>query len=181
MQVQCTVRMVNDRRLLLIPSWMSRRAYRRFVKAISMTEPAPFRILVLCTGNRARSQMAHGWLQHLGGDRVAVESAGTAPKGLHPLAVSVMADVGIDISAHTSDHVDQYVAQDFDLVLTVCDSARESCPVFHGAKRMLHRGFEDPDQPGLGEDELLAVFRRVCDEIGEYSRELLDTLYSDAT
>ena len=88
-----------------------------------------------------------------------------------------MAEVGIDISAHTSDHVDRYVAQDFDLVLTVCDSARESCPVFPGAKRMLHRGFEDPDQPGLDEAELLAVFRRVRDEIGEYSRELVGAVY----
>ena len=124
--------------------------------------------------------MAHGWLRGLGGERVAVESAGTAPKGLHPLSVRVMAEVGIDISAHTSDHVDRYVEQDFDLVLTVCDSARESCPVFPGAKRMLHRDFEDPDQPGLGEDELLAAFRRVRDEIGEYTRELLAAVYSDA-
>lgn len=109
-----------------------------------------------------------------------MESAGTAPKGLHPLSVRVMVEVGIDISAYTSDHVDRYVAQDFDLVLTVCNSARESCPVLPGAKRMLHRGFEDPDKLGLDEDELLAVFRRVRDEIGEYSRKLLDTLYSDA-
>ena len=90
-----------------------------------------------------------------------------------------MAEVGIDISGHTSDHVDRYAAQDFDLALTVCDSAQESCPVFPGAKRMLHRGFEDPDKPGLDEDELLAVFRQVRDEIGEYSRELLDSVYSD--
>ena len=145
-----------------------------------MPEQHPFRILVLCTGNRARSQMAHGWLRGLGGERVAVESAGTAPKGLHPLSVRVMAEVGIDISGHTSDHVDQYVAQDFDLVLTVCDSARESCPVFPGAKRMLHRGFEDPDDPAKDEDELLTVFRRVRNEIGAYSRELLDAVYSEA-
>lgn len=144
-----------------------------------MPQPHPFRILVLCTANRARSQMAHGWLRHLGGERVAVESAGTAPKGLHPLSVRVMAEVGIDISKHTSDHVDRYVEQEFDLVLTVCDSAREACPVFPGAKRMLHRSFEDPDSSGLDEDELLPVFRRVRNEIGEYSRELLDTLYSD--
>ena len=146
-----------------------------------MNNSHPCRILVLCTGNRARSQMARGWLRRLGGERVAVESAGTAPKGLHPLSVRVMAEVEIDISAHTSDRVDRYVAQDFDLVLTVCDSARESCPVFPGAKRMLHRAFEDPDKPGLDEDKLLAVFRQVRDEIGEYSRELLDSVYSDAT
>ncbi len=151
----------------------------RYIESVMIIEPHSFRILVLCTGNRARSQMAHGWLRHLSGERLAVESAGTAPEGLHPLSVRVMAEVGIDISAHTSDHVDQYVEQDFDLVLTVCDSARESCPVFPGAKRMLHRAFEDPDKPGLDDDGLLAMFRRVRDEIGEYSRELLDSMYSN--
>jgi len=123
--------------------------------------------------------MAHGWLRHIGGERVAVESAGTAPKGLHPLSIRVMAEVGIDISAHTSDHVDRYVAQDFDLVLTVCDSAQERCPVFPCAKRMLHRAFEDPDQLGLDDEELLAVLHRARDEIGKYSRKLLDSVYSD--
>ena len=146
-----------------------------------MPHSHPLRILVLCTGNRARSQMAHGWLRHIGGDRVEVDSASTAARGLHPLSVQVMAEVGIDISANTSDHVDRYLAQGFGLVLTVCDSAREICPVFPGAKRMLHRGFEDPGHPGLDEDDLLAAFRRVRDEIGEYSRELLDSVYSDVT
>lgn len=133
----------------------------------------PYRILVICTGNRARSQMAHGWLTHLGGERVAVASAGTEPKGVHPLAVKVMAEVGIDISAHTSDPVDRYVAQDFDLVITVCDSAREQCPVFPGAKRTLHRAFEDPDYPELDEAALTDVFRRIRDEIGAFCRAVL--------
>ena len=93
-----------------------------------MAEAKPARILVICTANRARSQMAHGWLRHLGGARAEVESAGTEPKGVHPLAVQVMAEEGIEISRHTPIHVDRYAAQDFDLVLTVCDSARESCP-----------------------------------------------------
>ena len=91
-----------------------------------------------------------------------------------------MAEVGIDLSTHTSDHVDRYVNGDFDLVLTACDSARESCPAFPGARRMLHHSFEDPDKPGLTDDQLLPVFRRIRDDIGEYTRELLDTLYSDA-
>ena len=134
---------------------------------------APFRILVICTGNRARSQMAHGWLRHLGGDRVVVRSAGTVPKGVHAVAIRVMAEVGIDISDHTSDHVDEYVDQDFDLVLTVCDHARESCPVFPGAGRTLHRAFEDPDYPWMDEEEFTAVFRRIRDEIGDFSRALL--------
>ena len=132
-----------------------------------------FRILVVCTGNRARSQMAHGWLRHLGGDRVAVESAGTAPKGVHPLAIKVMAEVGIDISGNTSDPVDDYLDDDFDIVVTVCDQAKEACPVFPGARRTLHRAFEDPDYPWMDTAELTDVFRRIRDAIGDFSRQLL--------
>ena len=139
-----------------------------------MTDAArPFRILVVCTGNRARSQMAQGWLRHQGGTAVDAQSAGTDPKGLHPMAVRVMAEVGIDISGHTSDHVEKYTGQDFDLVLTVCDSAREACPVFPGAKRALHHSFQDPDRPELAAGELYAMFTRVRDEIGAYCRDLL--------
>ena len=136
----------------------------------------PFRILVICTGNRARSQMAHGWLRHLGGKRVAVASAGTEPKGVHPLAIRVMDEVGIDISGHTSDPVDRYVSEDFDLVITVCDAAREQCPVFPGARRVLHHAFEDPDYPELTEAELTDVFRRIRDQIATFSRKALETL-----
>lgn len=138
-----------------------------------MTDP-PVRILVICTGNRARSQMAHGWLRRIGGDRVDVASAGIDPKGVHPIAIRVMAEVGVDISGHTSDHVDRYLGDEFDLVLTVCDSARESCPVFPGATRTLHRSFEDPDYPDMSEAELTDVFRRIRDEIGDFSRDLLE-------
>ncbi len=133
----------------------------------------PLRLLVICTGNRARSQMAHGWFRHLGGERVAVDSAGTEPKGVHPLAARVMAEVGIDITGHTSDHVDRYVGNDYDLVLTVCDTAMESCPVFPGAKRTLHHAFEDPDYPEMTEEELADVFRRIRDRIGDFCRDLL--------
>lgn len=133
----------------------------------------PFRILVICTGNRARSQMAHGWLAQIGGDRVVVSSAGTEPKGVHPIAIAVMEEVGIDISSHTSNHIDEYVEDEFDLVLTVCDSARESCPVLPGATRTMHRAFEDPDYADLSREQMVEVFRRICDEIGSYSRELL--------
>ena len=138
-----------------------------------MERAEPFRLLVICTGNRARSQMAHGWLQSLGGDRVAVSSAGTQPKTVHPIAIRVMAEVGIDISGHTSDHVDRYLDDDFDLVLTVCDAARESCPVFPGAKRTIHRAFEDPDYPWMSDDEMTDVFRGIRDAVGTFSRELL--------
>lgn len=138
-----------------------------------MAGDGPFRILVVCTGNRARSQMAQGWLASIGGERVRVRSAGTEPRGVHPLAVRVMAEVGIDLSGHTSDHVDRYLGEAFDLVVTVCDAARESCPVVPGASRTLHRSFEDPDRPGVDEAARAPLFRRVRDEIGAFSRELL--------
>ena len=138
-----------------------------------MDSAEPYRLLVICTGNRARSQMAHGWLQSLGGDRVAVSSAGVEPKTVHPIAITVMAEVGIDISGHTSDHVDRYLDNEFDLVLTVCDAAREACPVFPGARRTLHRAFEDPDYPWMNEEQMTDVFRGIRDAIGEFSRELL--------
>ena len=137
-----------------------------------MSDP-PFRMLVICTGNRARSQMAQGWLRHLGGARVEVDSAGTEPKGVHLLAIRVMDEVGIDISGNTSDHVDDHVGEEYHLVVTVCDDARESCPVFPGAQRLLHRAFEDPDYPEVSEKELVDVFRRVRDEIGAVCRELV--------
>ena len=132
------------------------------------------RILVVCTGNRARSQMVQGWLGHLGGQRVHVDSAGINPRSEHPLAVRVMAEVGIDRSGHPSDHADQYADRDFDLVLTMCDAARESCPVFPGAKRTLHHGFADPDRPGLDDEALINLFRRVRDEIATFCRDLLE-------
>ena len=134
---------------------------------------SPFRILVICTGNRARSQIAHGWLRCLGGARVEVESAGTAPKGVHPLAIKVMAEVGVDITGHTSDPVERYVDDAFDLVVTVCDQAKEACSVFPGAKRTLHCSFEDPDYPWMDDDALADVFRRIRDAIGVFSRDLL--------
>ena len=138
-----------------------------------MPAQEPLRLLVICTGNRARSQMAEGWFRAVGGERVAVSSAGTEPKGVHPIAIRVMSEAGVDISGHTSDHVDRYLGDDFDLVVTVCDSARESCPVFPGARRTLHYAFEDPDYPELSESELTDMFRRIRDEISAFARELL--------
>ena len=117
--------------------------------------------------------MAHGWLDALGADRVEIRSAGTNPKGVHPFAIRVMSEVGIDISRHTSDHVNRYLQDDFDLVLTVCDTARESCPVFPGATRTLHRSFEDPDRHELSDAQLTEVFRHLRDEIETYCRDLL--------
>ena len=138
----------------------------------------PYRILVLCTGNRCRSQMAHGWLTLLGGSKVDVRSAGTIPKGVHPKAILMMKEVGADISAHTSNHVNEYANEKFDLVLTVCDKAKESCPVYFGAAEVRHFSFEDPDHPNDPSEDLDVVFRRVRDEIrtvfGAYAAGRLD-------
>ena len=125
--------------------------------------PKP-RVLVLCTGNSCRSQIGEGWLRHDLGDRVEVYSAGTRPSFVHPRAIQVMAEAGVDLSAHTSKSVETLKAFPFDLVVTVCDSARESCPVLPGARKTGHRAFEDPVHAGAG-DDALPVFRRVRDEI----------------
>ena len=133
------------------------------------------RVLFLCTGNSARSQMAEGWLRHLGGDRFEVASAGTNPVGVNPLAVEAMAEVGIDLSSHRSEHVGQYRDQHFDDVITVCDRAKESCPVFPGAKRLHHWSFEDPAVGVGNHDERLAIFRAVRDQIRRRISSFLET------
>ena len=126
-------------------------------------------ILVVCTGNRCRSQMAEGWIRHFGGDKVEVASAGTQPMGVHPLSIKVMADVGVDISGHTSDHLDQYADQHFGIVVTVCDHAKEACPVFANADRLVHHTFTDPDAD-LSVLELEQLFSRIRDEIRDWAR-----------
>jgi arsenate reductase len=124
------------------------------------------RLLVLCTGNSARSQMAAGWVRHLLGDRWQVESAGTHPAPrVNPLAVRAMAEVGVDLAGETPRAVTPLLAQPFDLVITVCDAARESCPVFHGAREQLHLSFPDPTLADGTEEERLQVFRTVRDAI----------------
>jgi len=124
------------------------------------------RVLFLCTGNSARSQMAEGWLRHLGGDRYEALSAGTRPQGVNPLAIRVMAEAGVDISGQRSKSVDELVGEDLDLLVTVCGGAKESCPVFLGkVKDRQHWPFDDPAQARGSEEQVLAVFRRVRDEI----------------
>jgi arsenate reductase len=129
------------------------------------------RVLILCTGNSARSQMAEGLLRHDAGERFAVESAGTKPSTVRPEAIAAMRELGIDISGHRSKHVDEFEGQKFDYVITVCDSAKESCPVFFGAAKRLHRSFDDPAALNGSEVERLAVFRRVRDEMRSYLAE----------
>jgi arsenate reductase len=120
------------------------------------------RVLFLCTGNSARSQMAEGLLRKMAGDRFEVFSAGTRPKGMHPRSVEVMKEVGIDISKQTSKDVSTHLRDKFDYVITVCDRAKQQCPVFPGAEP-IHWGFDDPAE--APPDTQLETFRRVRDEI----------------
>lgn len=129
-----------------------------------MTQPK--RVLILCTGNSARSQMAEGILQHDGNGAFSVESAGVKPSQVRPEAIQAMQEIGLDISGHRSKSVEEFIGQEFDYVITVCDNANETCPVFPGKTTRIHQSFEDP--PAIGAksaEETLAVFRRVRDEI----------------
>jgi len=123
------------------------------------------RVLFLCTHNSARSQMAEGLLRHLSEGRVEVASAGTEARGVHPLAVRVMAEIGIDLRDQASKTLDRFVGERWDDVITVCDSANESCPIFPGARRRLHWSFDDPSAATGTEEQRLIVFRRVREEI----------------
>lgn len=128
------------------------------------------RVLILCTGNSARSQMAEGLLRHDAGDRFTVESAGTKPSIVRPEAIAVMKEAGIDITTHRSKHVDEFAGQEFDYVLTVCDNAKESCPVFFGKTTRLHHSFNDPATVEGSEEKRLAAFRQVRNELRSYLR-----------
>ena len=123
------------------------------------------RILFLCTGNSARSQMAEGLLRHEGGSDQEVCSAGTKPSSVRPEAIAVMRELGIDISGHRSKSVDEFAGQDFHYVITVCDNARDHCPIFPGGALRLHWSFADPAAVEGGEAERLAAFRRIRDQI----------------
>ena len=132
-------------------------------------------VLFLCTGNSCRSQMAEGWARALKGDLIEPYSAGVSPHGLDPRAVAVMAEAGVDISAQRSKHVDELREVGFDCVVTVCDSARESCPAFPGGAKVVHRSFDDPPRlarEARNEEEALAHYRRVRDQL----RELVESL-----
>jgi arsenate reductase (thioredoxin) len=142
------------------------------------------KVLFLCTGNSCRSQMAEGWARHLKSDRIDAYSAGVKPAGLNPDAAQVMAEVGVDISGQASKHVDDLSNTHFDYVVTVCDDARESCPVFPGRAKVIHHSFDDPPrlaQNARTEAERLAPYRRVRDEIRAFVATLPDSLTGSAT
>jgi arsenate reductase len=141
---------------------------------------APLRVLVLCTGNKVRSQMAEAFLQRAGGDRLAVSSAGTHPSTVSPLTIQVLAERGFDWAGARSKSLSEFLGRSFDLVVTVCDDAREACPVFPGARRQVHRAFRDPIWAGGTEEERLREFRSVRDEIEAWAGELAASLLADA-
>ena len=128
--------------------------------------PKP-RVLILCTGNSARSQMAEGLLRHDAGDRFDVFSAGTKPTQVRPEAIAVMQELGIDISFQRAKSVDEFTGQDFDYVVTVCDNAKASCPIFGGSAKRIHWSFDDPAAVEGSPEQRLAAFRRTRDELRE--------------
>lgn len=132
-------------------------------------------VLILCTGNSARSQMAEGLLRHFADEEFEVESAGVEPSFVRPQAIEAMREIGIDIRSHRSKSVDEFAGQNFDYVITVCDNARERCPVFPARTRRIHWSFDDPAAAEGDEAARLAVFRRVRDEIGARLREFIET------
>jgi arsenate reductase len=143
------------------------------------TVPRRLKLLFLCTGNSCRSQMAEGWTRHLKSDRIEAWSAGVDPHGLNTEAVAVMAEAGVDISGHRSRHVDELAGVEFDYVVTVCNNAREACPIFPGETRVVHRGFDDP--PALArraadDREAREHYRRVRDEIRAFVETLPESL-----
>jgi len=140
------------------------------------------KILFLCTGNSCRSQMAEGWARRLKGDVIEAFSAGIETHGLNPMAVKVMAEVGVDISGHSSKKVVDLPVSDFDYVITVCGHAHETCPVFPGKAKVIHVGFDDPPKLAEGaksEEEALVHYRRVRDEIRAFVEGLPQRLASE--
>jgi arsenate reductase len=132
-------------------------------------------ILVLCTGNSCRSQIADGYLKHFAGDRATIYSAGVETHGVNPRAIAIMAEDGIDISGNTSNHVDEYMGIEFDHVITVCDNAVERCPVFPSTAQKWHQNFPDPAKATGTEDEIMSEFRKVRDMIKDYCSDFVET------
>ncbi len=126
---------------------------------------AKIKILFLCTGNSCRSQMAEGWARHLKVDVIEAFSAGVNPVSVSRRAIQVMAEAGVDISGHRSKHVDEFSGLDFDYVVTVCDNAKEQCPFFPNARKMIHKSFEDPACAAGSDEQVMASFRKVRDQI----------------
>lgn len=132
------------------------------------------KILVLCTGNSCRSQMAEGWLRHFAKDRAEIYSAGIETHGVNPKAIQFMKESDIDISQHTSNHINEYKSIDFDFILTVCDHAKENCPYFPANAMRFHHNFSDPSKVKGTEEEIANAFRLTRDEIRDYCKKFLE-------
>lgn len=130
-------------------------------------------ILVLCTGNSCRSQMAEGWLRHFANDKARIYSAGIETHGVNPKAIHFMKEAGIDISGHTSNHVNEYMSIQFDFILTVCDHAKENCPYIPSDAKRFHFNFTDPSKVKGTEEEIANAFRKTRDEIKDYCKNFM--------
>ncbi|MFN4082923.1 MAG: arsenate reductase ArsC [Bacteroidia bacterium] len=128
------------------------------------------KVLVLCTGNSCRSQIAEGYLRHFAGEKAEIYSAGVETHGVNPRAIATMMEDGIDISKHTSNHIDEYRHIDFDFVITVCDNAKERCPFFPSTAQKFHQNFTDPAKATGTEDKIMSEFRQVRDQIKNYCK-----------
>jgi arsenate reductase len=131
------------------------------------------KVLVLCTGNSCRSQIAEGYLRHFAADKAEIYSAGVETHGVNPRAIAIMKEDGIDISKHTSNNVDEYFAITFDFVITVCDNAKERCPFFPSKAKKFHQNFPDPAKSAGTEEEIMEQFRQVRQMIKSYSKQFV--------
>lgn len=136
------------------------------------------KILVLCTGNSCRSQIAEGYLRHFAGNKAEVYSAGVETHGVNPRAIETMKEDGIDISHHTSNNINEYRDADFDYVITVCDNAKERCPFFPSTAQKFHHNFPDPARAKGTEEEIMQQFRKVRDQIKEYCQNFINQYVS---
>lgn len=135
------------------------------------------KVLILCTGNSCRSQIAEAYLKKFADEKAETYSAGVEVHGLNPRAVKTMAEEGIDISDQTSNHVDEYIHLNFDFVITVCDNAKEACPYFPGSAIRIHRNFQDPAQAKGSDEEIAASFRKIRDEIKVWAKEFVEQAF----
>ena len=134
------------------------------------------KVLFLCTGNACRSQMAEGWAKHLKSDTIEAYSAGIRPIGVSSRAIETMAEAGVDISDHTSKHMDEFWNIDFDYVITLCDNAAQNCPVFSGKAKVIHKPFEDPYFATGSEENIIAEFRKVREQIKQFIETIPESL-----
>jgi arsenate reductase len=144
--------------------------------AVEMDNRGKKKILVLCTGNSCRSQMAEGYLRHFAKDKAEIYSAGIEAHGVNPKAIAVMKEDGVDISRHTSNNVSEYINLPFDYVITVCDNAKENCPYFPASIKTVHHNFPDPAKASGSENEIMAEFRRVRDQIKTFSKSFIESV-----